>query len=81
MLSVISRSKFDLQPVLQSVVDTAVRLCRADPAVISRLDGNAYRFAAGYSLDPEYLEIEKTTLILPGPGTVVGRAAMTRTVA
>ncbi|MGB9298564.1 MAG: GAF domain-containing protein, partial [Pseudolabrys sp.] len=81
VLSVISRSKFDLQPVLQSVVDTAVRLCRADQAVISRLDGNAYRFAAGYSLDPEYLEIEKTTLILPGPGTVVGRAAMTRTVA
>jgi len=76
VLSVMSRSKFDLAPVLQSVVDTAVRLCRADQATISRLDGGAYRFAAGYSLTPRYLELERAMLIAPGPGTVVGRAAM-----
>jgi two-component system NtrC family sensor kinase len=81
VLSVISRSKFDLQPILQSVVETAVRLCRADTATMSRLDGNAYRFAAGYSLNPKYLESEKAHLILPGPGTLVGRAAMNRHVA
>ena len=81
VLSVISRSKFDLQPILQSVVDTAVRLCRADQATISRRDGDAYRFAAGYSLHPEYLERERATPIIPGPGTVVGRAAMDRRVA
>ena len=81
VLSVISRSKFDLQPILQSVVETAVRLCRADTATMSRLDGEAYRFAAGYSLNPKYLETEKANLILPGPGTLVGRAAMNRHVA
>ena len=81
MLGVISRSKFYLQPVLQSVVDTAVRLCRADQAVIFRLDGGFYRFAAGHSINPEYLEIERATLIAPGTGTVVGRAALTRQVA
>ena len=81
VLSVMSRSKFDLQPILQSVVDTAVRLCRADQATLSRLDGNVYRFAAGYSLMPEYLELEHATTIAPGPGTVVGRAAMNRAVA
>jgi GAF domain-containing protein len=81
VLGVISRSKFDLQPVLQSVVDTAARLCRAEQAVIFRLDGGIYRFAAGYCINPAYLEIERTTLIAPGRGTVVGRAAMTRSVA
>ena len=81
VLGVISRSKFELQPILQSVVDTAARLCRAERAVIFRLEGGIYRFAAGHSLDPAYLEIERQTLISPGQGTVVGRAAMSRQVA
>jgi two-component system, NtrC family, sensor kinase len=81
VLSVISRSKFDLKPILQSVVDTAARLCRANQAVIFRLEGGAYRFAAGYSIVPAYLEIERQTPISPGPGTLVGRAAMSRQVA
>ena len=78
VLNVISRSKFDLQPILQSVVDTAASLCRADTAVIFRLEEGIYRFAAGYCIDPRYMEIERATPITPGPGTVVGRAAMRR---
>jgi two-component system, NtrC family, sensor kinase len=81
VLGVISRSKFELQPILQSVVDTAARLCRAESAVIFRLDDEVYRFAAGYSLDPAYVEIERQFLIAPGPETVVGRAAISRRVA
>ena len=81
VLGVISRSKFELQPILQSVVDTAMRLCRADQAVIFRQDNGVYRFAAGYSVNPEYLEIERQNPILPGPETVVGRAALSRSVA
>ena len=81
VLEVISRSKFELQPILQSVVDTAARLCRAEAGVIFRLENSLYRFAAGYSLDPAYLEIERQNPIAPGQGTVVGRAAMTRQVA
>ena len=80
VLGVISRSKFELQPILQSVVDTAQRLCRAEQAVIFRLDGGIYRFAAGYSVIPAYLEIERRSPISPGPGTLVGRAATTRQV-
>jgi GAF domain-containing protein len=80
VLGVISRSKFELQPILQSVVDTASRLCRADVSVIFRLEDGGYRFAAGYSLDPAYLDHERRTPITPGPGTVVGRAAMSREV-
>ena len=81
VLGVISRSKFELQPILQSVVDTAARLCRAEGGVIFRREDGIYRFAAGYSLDPAYLEIERETPIVPGQGTVVGRAAMTGQVA
>ena len=81
VLGVISRSKFELQPILQSVVDTAMRLCRADQAIIYRPQSGTYRFAAGHSTVPEYLEIEKQTTIVPGHGTVVGRAALTRQVA
>jgi GAF domain-containing protein len=72
--------KFELQPILQSVVDTAARLCRAEAAVIFRLQDGVYRFAAGYSLDPSYVEIERETLISPSQGTVIGRAALHRCV-
>ena len=81
VLGVISRSKFELQPILQSVVDTAARLCRAEQAVIFRLEGGLYRFAAGHSVDAAYLEIERQTPIAPGSGTAVGRAAISRQVA
>ncbi len=78
VLNVISRSKFDLDPILQSVVNTAAPLCRADTAVIFRLDDGIYRFATGYCVDPKYIEIERANPITPGPGTVVGRAAVRR---
>ena len=80
VLGVISRSKFELQPILQSVVDTAERLCRAEQTVIFRLEDGVYRFAAGHSANPAYLEIERNTVISPGTGTAVARAAMTRQV-
>jgi two-component system, NtrC family, sensor kinase len=81
VLGVISRSKFELQPILQSVVDTAARLCRAEQGVIFRLECGTYRFAAGHSVDPAYLEIERRTQLLPDEGTAVGRAVLHRKVA
>ena len=66
--------------MLESVAEAAARLCRADGAVIFQRDGDVYRFAAGYSLVPAYLEIERQSIIAPGRGTVVGRAAITRQV-
>jgi GAF domain-containing protein len=81
VLGVISRSRFELQPVLQSVVDTAARLCRAKTSGIFRLEGGGYRLAAASGLfDPAYFEIEQQAVISPGPGTLVGRAAMNRQV-
>jgi signal transduction histidine kinase/putative methionine-R-sulfoxide reductase with GAF domain len=80
ILAAISRSSFELQPILQSVVDTAAQLCRAGASVIFRSEGGVYRFAAGYSLIPEYMEHERRNPISPGPGTLIGRAAMSRQV-
>ncbi len=80
VLRVISQSKFELQTVLERVAGMAARLCRSDGAVIFQLENGVYRFAAGHSLVPAYLKIERRTLISPGPGTVIGRAAMTRKV-
>jgi GAF domain-containing protein/HAMP domain-containing protein len=78
VLKVISRSKFDLDPVLQSVVDTAARLCRADKAGIYRLQAGAYHLAAQVGNVPEYQASERFIPIYPGTGTIVGRAALAR---
>src|SRR5262249_13769304 len=76
VLRVISGSVFDLEPVLQTVVSSAIRLCRADQAVIYRNVGGEYRWAAGDSLAPDYEQIEREIRIRPGAGTLVGRAAL-----
>src|SRR4029079_6422002 len=54
LLGIISRTKFELRPVLQTVVDTAVRLCRATSGEIFRVDKGVYRFQVGCTLDPHY---------------------------
>jgi len=82
ILGAISRAKFQLQPILQSVVETAARLCRAEQAQIFRREDGVYRHAVFHGFhDPVYLEIERQSPISPGPGTLVGRVATTRQVA
>lgn len=78
VLKVISRSVLDLDEVLQTVVTSAIRLCRADQAIIYRNVDGAFRWAIGHSLSPEYERIERNIVIRPGPGTIVGRAALER---
>ena len=76
VLQVISRSTFDLNTILQTVVSSAHRLCRADQAVIFRNQGGEYRWAAGHEMAPGSAESERNAVIFPGRGTLIGRAVL-----
>ena len=77
VLKAISRSTFDVDPVLQTMVETAARLCRAASGVLFRKgDDGSFRFASGYALDPAYMEHERHTPVEPGEGSIIGRTAL-----
>src|SRR2546423_10842923 len=80
VLKVISRSSFDLQAVLEIVVQNAVRLCDANKGFIYRQEGHSYRVVASYGHSPEFLEIVQRLPIHRDRGSATGRAALERRV-
>ena len=78
MLSVISRSPSDLQPVLDVIVDTAVRLCQADVADVRLLRDGLYHIAATTENEPTRVKTLVENPIVPGRTSVVGRVALER---
>jgi GAF domain-containing protein len=78
VLKVISRSVSDLQPVLDTIVETAERLCEADYAMIFRSDGDLYRLAASHGFSREYGDWMKEQTIVSGSKTLVGRTSILR---
>jgi GAF domain-containing protein len=81
VLEIIGHSAFDLQRVLESLLEKAVRLCGADRGFIFTQDGDVYRFAANYGHSAEFVEkIAKRYPITQDRGSASGRAILERRV-
>jgi GAF domain-containing protein/anti-sigma regulatory factor (Ser/Thr protein kinase) len=78
VLKIISRSTFDLQTVLDSLIDTAARLCGANRGVITRRDGDSYHGVAFYNASPELVDFIRRHPITPGRHTITGRVVVER---
>jgi two-component system, NtrC family, sensor kinase len=81
VLKIISRSAFDLDTVLETLISTATRLCNCGPkgGQIFRREGDVYRYAASQmNVDPDYLRHEQAAEIKPGRGTLIGRVALSK---
>jgi GAF domain-containing protein len=80
VLKVISRSTFDLKAVLNTLVESAARLCEADMVMIGRPKGETYYFEASYGYSPEYAEFTAGHPAGIDRGTVSGRVLLERTI-
>ena len=76
VLKVISRSTFDLQTVLNTLTESAARLCEADKGAIMMRDGDVYRIRANYGFADEAVQYALNNPLQPDRGSATGRAAL-----
>src|SRR5262249_32581031 len=76
VLKVISRSTFDLQAVLRTLIEAAVRLCEADQGTITRQrDGVFYR-AESFGFSAEFMELVREIPVKLERDTINGRTLL-----
>src|SRR5262245_40396062 len=76
VLKVISRSTFDLQTVLQTLVESAARLCDADQATITRQKDGVFYRAEAFGFPPEFIEMVRDMPVKPERGSMNGRTLL-----
>jgi two-component system, NtrC family, sensor kinase len=76
VLKIISHSTFDLQAVLDTLVESAHRLCRAEMTGILQPKDGIFHYAASYGYSPEFVKFMEEHPPSIGRGTIVGRTLL-----
>jgi GAF domain-containing protein/CheY-like chemotaxis protein/HPt (histidine-containing phosphotransfer) domain-containing protein len=78
LLKVISRSTFNLQPVLDTLIESATRLCDARRGVVMQRRGELYHGVAFYNVASDLVDYVKAHPVTPGRHTITARVALER---
>ena len=76
VLKIISRSTFELQPVLETLVENATKLCDAAHGLIYRFDGEVFHVGAFYGASAQLRQFWESQERRPGRGSCVARVGL-----
>jgi signal transduction histidine kinase/uncharacterized protein YdeI (YjbR/CyaY-like superfamily) len=77
VLKTISRTTFELQPVLETLIENATTLCKSDKGGIYLRRGDVYELSAAYGAEDEQIDFMRQHPVVPGQGSVVAMVAET----